>query len=191
MIAYLEGRVIAKTETYFILEAGGVGYQVFAGERFLATIKNGQNQVAYIHHQVREELNDLYGFADLADLELFGLLISVSGVGPKSALAVLSLASADDVKTAIIHGDASLLTKVSGIGKKTADRLILELKNKILKLAPSSDTSPDFTGLSDELDALVSLGYSVNDARLALKQVGPEHGSTSARLKAALRYLAH
>ncbi|MGI5826960.1 MAG: Holliday junction branch migration protein RuvA [Patescibacteria group bacterium] len=191
MIAYLEGRVIAKTESYFILETGGVGYQVFAGERFLATIKNGQNQVAYIYHQVREEVNDLYGFADLADLELFGLLISVSGVGPKSALAVLSLASADDVKIAIIHGDASLLTKVSGIGKKTADRLILELKNKILKLAPSSDTSPDFTGLSDELDALVSLGYSVNDARLALNQVGSEQTSTSARLKAALRYLSH
>lgn len=190
MIAYLEGQVIAKTETYFILETGGVGYQVFAGENFLATINKGQKQSVYIHHRVREEVSDLYGFGQLSDLELFELLISVSGVGPKSALAVLSLASADDVKTAIIHGDASLLTKVSGIGKKTAERLILELKNKILKLSPDSENSPDFTGLNDELDALLSLGYSVNDARLALNQVGPEFSSTAMRLKAALRYLA-
>ncbi|MDD2257800.1 MAG: Holliday junction branch migration protein RuvA [Patescibacteria group bacterium] len=190
MIAYLEGQVIDKTETYFILETGGVGYQVFAGENFLATVKKGQRQIVFVHHRVREEASDLYGFARLSDLELFELLISVSGVGPKSALAVLSLASAEDVKTAIIHGDASLLTKVSGIGKKTAERLILELKNKILKISPESKNDSDFTGLNDELDALLSLGYSVNDARLALNQVGPEFSSTAMRLKAALRYLA-
>lgn len=191
MIAYLKGKVIAKPSNYLILETGGVGYQVFAGENFLAEIKINSEQELYIHHRVREEASDLYGFKDLEDLNLFELLLSVSGVGPKSALAVLSLANSDDIKEAIIRGDASLLTKVSGIGKKTAERLVLELKNKVLRVSDgASIVGGGSNSLGDELDALMSLGYAMNEAREALNKVEPAITSTSGRVKAALKYLA-
>lgn len=191
MIAYLKGKIIAKTNNYIILEAGSVGYQVFAGENFLATLTKGHETEIYIHHRVREEASDLYGFADLEELELFELLLSVSGVGPKSALAVISLASSHDIKEAIIRGDANLLTKVSGIGKKTAERLVLELKNKVAKISGGiSLTGGGMSGSGDELDALMSLGYSINEAREALNAVEPAITSSSGRVKAALKYLA-
>lgn len=191
MIAYLKGKIIAKPNNYLILETGGIGYQIFAGENLLAEINVGEERELYLHHRVREDLSDLYGFKNLEDLNLFELLLSVSGVGPKSALAVLSLASSDDIKEAIIRGDASLLTKVSGIGKKTAERLVLELKNKVARIS----TGVNLVGGSllsggDELDALMSLGYALNEAREALNKVEPAITSTSGRVKAALKYLA-
>ncbi len=191
MIAYLKGKVIAKPNNYLILETGGVGYQVFAGENFLAEIKTGSEQELYIHHRVREEASDLYGFKELEDLNLFELLLSVSGVGPKSALAVLSLANSDDIKEAIVRGDASLLTKVSGIGKKTAERLVLELKNKVMRVATGTTlVGGGSNSLGDELDALMSLGYAMNEAREALNLVEASITSTSGRVKAALKHLA-
>ena len=191
MIAYLKGKIIAKLSNYLILETGGVGYQVFAGENFLAEIKTSSEQELYIHHRVREEASDLYGFPDLEDLNLFELLLSVSGVGPKSALAVLSLANSDDIKEAIVRGDASLLTKVSGIGKKTAERLVLELKNKVMRVATGTTlVGGGSNSLGDELDALMSLGYAMNEAREALNLVEASITSTSGRVKAALKHLA-
>jgi len=191
MIAYLKGKIIAKPNNYLILETGGVGYQVFAGENFLAEIKIGEAVELYIHHRVREEASDLYGFKNLDDLNLFELLLSVSGVGPKSALAVLSLANSDDIKEAIVRGDASLLTKVSGIGKKTAERLVLELKNKVMRVSTGTSlVGGSSNGLGDELDALMSLGYAMNEAREALNLVEPAITSTSGRVKAALKHLA-
>jgi len=191
MIAYLKGKVIAKPNNYLILETGGVGYQVFAGENFLAEIKIGEAVELYIHHRVREEASDLYGFKNLEDLNLFELLLSVSGVGPKSALAVLSLANSDDIKEAIVRGDASLLTKVSGIGKKTAERLVLELKTKIARVSTGTNlVGGGLSGAGDELDALMALGYALNEAREALNLVEPSITSTSGRVKAALKLLA-
>lgn len=191
MIAYLRGKVIAKPNNYFILETGGVGYQVFAGENLLTEVKIGGEQEVYIHHRVREEASDLYGFKNLEDLSLFELLLSVSGVGPKSALAVLSLASSDDIKEAIVRGDASLLTKVSGIGKKTAERLVLELKNKVMRVSTGATlVGGTSNSLGDELDALMSLGYAMNEAREALNLVEASITSTSGRVKAALKHLA-
>ncbi len=191
MIAYLNGEIIAKTNNYLILETGGVGYQVFIGENFLAELKTGSRQEIYIHHRVREEASDLYGFKNLEDLNLFELLLSVSGVGPKSALAVLSLADTNDIKEAIVRGDASLLTKVSGIGKKTAERLVLELKNKVTRVSSGVNlVGGGLSGSGDELDALMSLGYSLSDAREALNQVEASITSTGGRVKAALKYMA-
>lgn len=144
----------------------------------------------YIHHQVREEASDLYGFKTLEDLELFNLLLSVSGVGPKSALGILSLAKAGDIKEAIIRGDSDLLIKVSGVGKKTAERLVLELKTKVTRqLGVSSDLSAFSASGSDELNALLALGYSIIEARDALSAVEPEIVDSGARVKAALRRL--
>ena len=190
MISYLRGKVINKSVNYAILEVASIGYQIFAGENFLNELKIGSEFEVYTHHQVREEASDLYGFKNMEDLELFELLLTVSGVGPKSALGVISMASANDIKEAIIRGDANLLTKVSGIGKKTAERLVLELKTKVLRGSASSNLeSPNLMG-SDEIDALMSLGYSLSEARSAFNLVDPSITDSGERVKAALKKMA-
>ena len=191
MLAYLRGRILAKSNNYLILEVNNVGYQIFVGEAFLSSLKTEEEREFYISHQVREDASDLYGFRSLDELNLFSLLLSVSGVGPKSALGVLAIAGPDDIREAVIRGDAALLTKVSGIGKKTAERLVLELKNKIGKsLSGASLSSGLAAGLGDELDALMSLGYSLPDARGALDALDPALTDSGARVKAALKSLS-
>ncbi|MDD3285381.1 MAG: Holliday junction branch migration protein RuvA [Patescibacteria group bacterium] len=191
MLAYLKGRILAKSNNYLILEVNNVGYQVFVGEVFLSSLKTGEESELYISHQVREDASDLYGFRSLNELNLFSLLLSVSGVGPKSALGVLAIASPDDVREAVVRGDAALLTKVSGIGKKTAERLVLELKNKIGKSLDGASLTADLpAGLGDELDALMSLGYSLADARAALNGLDEALNDSGERVKAALKKLA-
>ncbi|MFA6995470.1 MAG: Holliday junction branch migration protein RuvA [Patescibacteria group bacterium] len=190
MISFLRGRVINKGLNYAIIETGNIGYQVFAGENFLNDLKIDNEVEIYTHHQVREEASDLYGFKTLEDLELFELLLTVSGVGPKSALGVLTIASASDIKEAIIRGDANLLTKVSGIGKKTAERLVLELKTKILRFSSTATTDNSSLVGSDEIEALMSLGYSFSEARSALNLVDSAIIDSGERVKAALRKIA-
>ncbi|NCB20763.1 MAG: Holliday junction branch migration protein RuvA [Clostridia bacterium] len=191
MIAYLKGKILLKTNNYLILKVDNIGYQIFIGESFNSELKVGLEREIYISHQVRAELSDLYGFRNLAELELFDLLLSVSGVGPKSALGMLSIASVSDVKEAILRSDPNLLTKVSGIGKKTAERIILDLKTKILKYADNSlDVSETSASLGDELDALMSLGYNLTDARQALLDLDSELIESTDRVKAALRKLS-
>lgn len=191
MIAFIRGRVQAKNLTYAIIETNNIGYQVFMGEAFLAELVKDKEVEIYIHHQIREEASDLYGFKSSEDLELFGLLLTVSGIGPKSALGILNLASAADIREGIIRGDAGLLTKVSGIGKKTAERLVLELKNKVTRAVGSSASLTAFTATGgDELDALMALGYSLSEARDALSQVATEIVDSGQRVKAALKLMA-
>lgn len=191
MIAYLRGKIISKSLNYAILEVNNIGYQIFIGENFLNELKIGSEAEIFTHHQVREEADDLYGFKTMEDLELFGLLLTVSGVGPKSALGVISMASSEDIKEAIVRGDANLLTKVSGIGKKTAERLVLELKTKILRGAGGVATL-GINGVSgsDEIDALMSLGYSLSEARTALNMVDSSLIDSGERVKAALKKMA-
>ncbi len=191
MISFLRGRVIHKGLNYALVETNNIGYQIFGGENFLNDLKIGQETEIFTHHQVREEASDLYGFKNLADLELFELLLTVSGIGPKSALGVLAIASSDDIKEAIIRGDANLLTKVSGIGKKTAERLVLELKNKVIRSGASTAAlnSGTLAG-SDEIDALMSLGYSLIEARAALNLVDPSILDSGERVKEALKKMA-
>ncbi|MCU0680385.1 MAG: Holliday junction branch migration protein RuvA [Planctomycetes bacterium] len=188
MIAYLKGKIIAKTINYVILDTNNVGYQVFVNETVLNEVKSGREIELYIHEHIREDMDDLYGFKTLEELELFELLLSVSGVGPKSALGILVIASCSDIKESIIKGDAYLLTKVSGIGKKTAERVVLELKEKLSKLFGSiSAEKQNLSG--EEIDALVSLGYSLNEAREALKRVDKNIENSSQRIKEALKII--
>lgn len=188
MISFLRGRIINKGLNYVIIETANIGYQVFCGETLLNDLRLDSEVEIYTHHHIREEANDLYGFKALEDLELFELLLTVSGVGPKSALGILSIATSGDIKEAIIRGDANLLTKVSGIGKKTAERLVLELKTKIIRSGGLSITinSASLAG-SDEIDALMSLGYSLSEARAALNSVDPGVIDSGERVKAALK----
>ncbi len=192
MIAYLKGQVLAKNNNYLILGVNDVGYKLFATEAFLASLKVTAVQEFYISHQVREEASDLYAFKDLEELDMFELLLSVSGVGPKSALAVITLASPADIKEAVARDDASLLIKVSGIGKKTAERVVLELKGKIMKkLASQVSVFKDLPStFSDELEALMSLGYALAEAREALQSLDANLTDSGERVKAALKKLS-
>ncbi|MBD3248349.1 Holliday junction branch migration protein RuvA [Candidatus Falkowbacteria bacterium] len=191
MISYLNGSILKKGINYIVVNVNNVGYKVFVNEKMLSSLAGGDEVKIWTHQYVREDSLDLYGFSSDEELELFELLISISGVGPKSALAVLAIASVDDIKGSIVSGDPSLLTKVSGIGKKTAERVVLELKDKMAKLNFISKTSGQPASgtsyASDEIDALVALGYSLQQAREALSKVDPEINDPGERIKQALK----
>ncbi|MFA5318498.1 MAG: Holliday junction branch migration protein RuvA [Patescibacteria group bacterium] len=189
MIAYLQGKILNKGRGYIILKAGDIGYQIFISAGMYADLQTGQEIELYIHHHVSETAQSLYGFKNFSELEFFKLLISISGVGPKSALGVLAMASVEEIKESIAAGDPSLLNKVSGIGTKTAERIVLELKNKIDRLAPlkSGAGQNGMSASSDEIDALIALGYSLQQARDALKNVDVKIKDSGERIRAALR----
>lgn len=189
MIAYLKGRLEYKRNGCLIINAGNVGYQVFAGAEWQSKLADGSEVEAYIYHHIREDADDLFGFATLDELEFFEKLISISGIGPKTAVNILSLTELDKLKQAIIKKDLMFLTKISGIGKKTAERMILELEGK-LYTADGQEYSPTSSSEVEVMEALVSLGYSQEQARRALKDVDPALESTDAKLKAALRLLS-
>jgi Holliday junction DNA helicase RuvA len=166
MISYLKGTILEKGLTYVILENNGIGYKVFVTPEIMEASVGGQLAV-YTYHKVSEDGQALFGVPDFATLQFFEMLITVSGVGPKMALAILSSAKADTIKQAIANQDASVFTRISGVGTKTAERIILELKNKVGAL----DIVAGVSGSSDVYDALLSLGYKAQEIREALKRV--------------------
>jgi len=161
MIAYLKGKIILKKDKYVIVNTGAIGYQVWLNEKALAVVKEDEEAEFYTHLYSREDSQELYGFLSLPELELFKNLLSISGVGPKSALATLAVASVSDIMQAVLTEDPNILQSVSGIGKKTAERIILELKNKIEKL--SGKLSADGVSAAPKdleiIEALENLGY--------------------------------
>lgn len=186
MIGYLSGTVRATRENHCILETGGVGYKVFAMKETLLRMNESQQSAFWIHTVVREDALDLYGFLDEDELSLFDLLLTVSGIGPKSALSVLDLASIETLRTAIASGNATYLTGISGIGKKTAEKIVLELKDKL----PSTIAAAAIPkGDLEALEAMRALGYSADEARKALRQVDAGVEGSSVRLREALRIL--
>ena len=186
MITQLRGIVAGKDPEYIILDVGGVGYKVFVTPETLAHTPENQEVTLWTHLSVRETALDLYGFLNLPDLRFFELLIGISGVGPKSALSILSLADVPTLTSAISQGDTSYLTKVSGIGAKSAKKIVLELSDKVGKTAEDGSLKED----ADALDALAAMGYSVAEAREALKNVPKDVTGASERLKHALKILA-
>lgn len=194
MISYLSGTILNKGTSYVIINVSGIGYKVFVNPIFYADLNIGQEIEVYAHQHVREDALDLFGFKSLEELELFELLLSVSGVGPKSALGVLAIASPEDIKESIARGDSTLLTKVSGIGRRTAERVVMELREKILKTgfrqAGGGQAVPSGgTVIGDEIDALMALGYSMTQARDALRAVDAGIKDSGERIKQALKKL--
>jgi len=191
MISYLRGKIKVKDEKFLVLDVAGVGYQIFVSPLTLEEIKDKEEIELFTYLYLREDAMELYGFLTNEEREFFVQLLSVSGVGPKSALGVLSVARLDDVKKAIIHGDPAILTKVSGIGKKTAERVIIELKNKIDVSDLSEKTKPTEIEIeeSNAIDALVKLGYSASEARDALRVVDKSIVGVENRIKEALKIL--
>jgi Holliday junction DNA helicase RuvA len=183
MIGSLRGRVIDLAPPWALIEVQGIGYRVCASSNTLAGLRTGEEVFVYTHDVVREDARDLYGFTSLEDLRLFERMISVSGVGPKVALAMSSIGSAETLKRAIMSGDLSTLTSAPGVGKKIAQKIILELKGQIVDT--DGITGPD----REAIDALVSLGYSATQARDALKLVPADISDISDRVREALRML--
>lgn len=184
MISIIKGTIESNTEKYVIVDVNGIGYKVFiSANTFKNLPKKGENIKLYTHLHVREDAMELYGFLIQKELEFFEMLISISGIGPKGALNILSVASVDTIKKAIVNEESSILTKVSGIGKKTAEKIILELKNKI------SDELGE-VGVDDEaIDALMSLGYKVKEAREIIKKVPKSIEGVENRVREALKLL--
>lgn len=191
MIAYLRGNikyksVIPKKDNYIVLDVNGVGYKVFVLDRMINNIHVGDDLEVFTYTQVAEMVLDLYGFADQKELGFFEILISISGVGPKSALGILQKAKIEDLQAAANSGNADVLSKVSGIGQKTAEKIVAGLKNKIGGLDISSGGQAT-DGFGEALDALVGLGYSASQARDALSHIKVE--DTGEKVREALKIL--
>lgn len=190
MIGKLTGTWGGASDGVGLIEVGGVGYAVRVPFYTLTTTP-GAPVSLFIHTAVREDAIDLYGFATEEELAFFKRLTSVSGVGPKTALGVLNVADIKSLKRSIAAGDASALTKVFGIGKKSAERIVVELRDK-LALEQSGKPS-DLSALGDDgevIEALMALGYKADESRAALRAIGQEGGgSIKERLGAALKRL--
>ena len=190
MISYLKGKIKHKAANFVVLEVNNIGYQVFISPILYAELAVGAEAEFYTHQYVREDALNLYGFKNFEELELFEMLLGISGIGPKSALGVMSISGAADIKESIVRGDAALLTKVSGIGRKTAERVVLELREKIGKLSVGDGKfSGSQLGSSDEIDALMALGYSLTQAREALNGVDAKIKEPGERIRQALKRL--
>lgn len=201
MYAYLKGTVEEITQDNLVLEVNQIGYNIKISARTMNAISGvGSFVKIYTYTLVREDAFSLYGFLTRDDLELFRKLITVNGIGPKGGLAILSIMSADELRFAILSGDAKAIAKAPGVGAKTAERVILDLKDKISiedALSPKDTVSIDALSGEDAgdrkneaIEALVALGYSATDALRAVKQVAVTENTTVEEiLKAALKYI--
>ena len=187
MIAQLTGNVSGIRDGALILCVGGVGYKVYTNAYTLGkAVGEGEITLAIYTH-VREDVLALYGFLEEEELKMFELLIGVSGIGPKAALSILSIADVAALQAAIVNEDASILTRVSGVGKKTADRVVLELKNKVASVSEGRQQQSNQD--MDAMEALMAMGYNVSDARDALKLVPSDIVDVGERVKQALKGL--
>ncbi len=190
MIYFLRGAVIRKQEGYFVVQSGGIGFKVFTNKKTIALLPTDNQEVSvftYLH--VREDRLDLFGFLEEDELGLFQTLNNVSGIGPKMALQIIDAYGAARVCAAIGDGDLKLLSKISGVGKKTAERLVLELKNKII--TPKSGKMNKFTKIDDDIEEiLVSLGYQRRKVREVVSDLGETPEGFEERLKKALKNIS-
>jgi holliday junction DNA helicase RuvA len=188
MIGSLTGTIQQVGTDTVLLSVGGVGYRVFVLPTLLSRAKVGQELSVSTHLNVREDDLSLYGFATMRELAFFQMLLQAPGVGPKTALSVMAIASVETLIRAIAGGDATLLTKVAGIGKKTAERIVVELKTRLEREHPElSGTST--TAHADVVDALMGLGYTAQQAREAARRLPPDLASAEEGIRAALKAL--
>ena len=188
MIASLSGTIRHKGLHHLVVDISGIGYKVFVTTDTALDRNNGDSVFLWTHLAVRETALDLFGFPEREELETFELLITISGIGPKTALGILNVASPSMLRQAVASEDTSYLTKVSGIGKKNAEKIVLELRDKLA--VSKDDKRTDLRSEGDALEALVSLGYSEREARNALKQVPKKIEGAAERVKQALKLLA-
>jgi Holliday junction DNA helicase RuvA len=181
MIITLTGKVAAKLDDSAVIETGGIGYQVFLGGPSLLALRVGSETRLWTHEHVREDGRELFGFLTQGEHRLFRRLVALSGVGPRMALSLLALGSAKQVEDAVERGDIVFLTAAVGVGRKTAQKIVLELKGRLV-------TAEKIDESEEVLAALVNLGYPRDRAREALSRILAD-GSVEDRLRAALREL--
>ncbi len=188
MISQLTGEINHQDINYIILNVSGIGYKIFITAETVQSLEtNNQGEIKFwTHLAVRENSLDLYGFLEKQDLDFFEMLITISGIGPKTALGILNVATVETLISAISTKDTSYLTKVSGIGQKNAEKIILELKNKITNI--ESD-NPNIKNDVDVIEALKTLGYSNKDAVTALKSIDKSIIDVSEKIKEAIKFL--
>lgn len=190
MISFISGILKCKGKSEVtVLTSSGVGYEINVTTSFLADVKIGEELEIYTYLKVAENALELFGFRNLEEKTFFELLISVKGLGPRGALNILALGSLEEIQDAIGRGDVSYLTQVSGIGRKTAERLVVELKTKIVKTLKSSVDSDEKVGdkLSDVVEALVAMGHSKEEAREIVKSLDVGNKTVEELLKLALK----
>ena len=191
MIGRLHGKLLEKNPPQILMDVSGVGYEVDVPMSTFCNLPEvGGELTLYTHFVVREDAELLYGFATLAERAVFRALIKISGVGPKIALALLSGITVDQLKDAVDRGETGLLTKVPGIGKKTAERLVLELKGKLAGTGAATAAVPTSGARADVAAALIALGYSEREAAAATKKL-PEDCTVNDGLRLALKSLTH
>ncbi|MDD6214459.1 MAG: Holliday junction branch migration protein RuvA [Firmicutes bacterium] len=176
MYCYIKGELVLKKDNYIIVDNNGIGYKIFTSASTMETLREGKVTI-YTYLYVREDTQDLFGFATNEELSMFLHLISVSGVGPKAALAILSVTTPEKFALAVITSDTKTITKAQGVGPKLAQRVILELKDKLKNedmIPPEVEESTDFTDNRGEaVSALMVLGYAQKDAASAVGGVDP------------------
>ncbi len=198
MIASLSGIIAYKSpelrkDSYCVVDVNGVGYKVYTPLSNLRKIKEGEKLTLYTYFSASEYAMDLYGFLDPADKTFFTLLLDVPGIGPKSAIAILEKTTMREVQQAILGNDPTVLTKMAGLGEKTAEKIVVALRDKVESLTPKSKAGTPLTASaadSDAFEALVGFGYSAVEARKALNQIDKKITNSSERLKLALKILA-
>ena len=196
MYAYIKGTLEVKSTTYVVIDNSGIGYKIYMSSKSIGCIGNiGDTVKVHTHYHVREDDISLYGFISEEELRMFEILINVSGVGVKSALTMLSDITPASFAMAVITDDVERLTKVPGVGKKTAQRLILELKDKLAKEDLSADETAEEKVVKTKVDndavtALQVLGYSKKEIEQVLEQVDTKDLSTEETIKMALKYLS-
>lgn len=184
MIITVSGNITHKGDGFAVIESAGLGYQVFMNERALDSVDVGNKVRLWAYEHIREDTHDIYGFADEAEYKLFSRVVGVSGVGPRMALSILSLGKVQEIEKMIEKGDVTWISQVPGVGKKTAQKIILELKGKLVDDGSVSGEDEEV------LAALVTLGYRREKARDALCRMGTGDGkSVEDRLRAALQEL--
>ena len=192
MIAHIRGIVTEKIAGTVVVDVQGVGYELSVALGDFEAAQNGQEAIFYTYHHIREQAEELFGFGSLAAKKLFQILIAVQGVGPKAALAILSLGSSEQVRNALAQGDAGFVQKAAGVGKKTAERIIVDVRDKVgvptqfgttesTLTAPTSGEQPD-----EAREALMALGYTLADATKALEGIAQDL-PTAERVRLALK----
>ena len=190
MIAHIKGQIAEKFNNSVIVDVHGVGYEITLTALDYDNVKLGDEIKFYTYHSIRENAEELYGFSSLAAKKLFELLISVQGIGPKAAIAILGLAQPDEVRNAIANADAAFVSKASGVGKKSAERVIVDLRDKVGIPSHYGATeivsTPGKNEPDEALDALIALGFPLKEATAALEKVDKTL-SVEERIKLALK----
>jgi len=188
MIARLSGKIVEKTEVSAIIDVAGVGYEVFVASADYESLLLDTSATLYTYHAVKENSEELYGFSTLVGKRLFEMLLTVQGVGPKAAMAILSVADFESVRNAIAQNDASFIAQASGVGKKTAERVALDLHDKVGESTMVLTRGAPMNrciARDDALEALIALGYSLADATERLKDI-PKDLSVEEKVRKAL-----